>query len=513
MQLLRLLDANLVTAEQMRGLLMGLHGEAALLRNPQTRSIIFDLLRPGEATHVARLLDLPTDGDCYATLQNLTVRRGSDREQWLFDAFGVTLPVTHTVSLPESQRSAAAITELFKYQRDIARKARAALQERPHRVLLHMPTGSGKTRTAMQIVADHLRIVEPTLVFWLAYSEELCEQAATEFEQAWRHLGNRTLTVQRFWGAHELDLATCHDGIVVASLSKLYNAGKSSLAVISTLANRCSLTVMDEAHQAIAATYELVLSTLVNQGRGALLGLSATPGRTWNDREADAQLADFFGGHKISLDVEGYDNPINYLIDQGYLARAQFRPLFFQNGNELSAADLRQIEQQLDIPTSILRRYGEDEQRNLRILVEIGKLLQRHNRLIVFAASVEHATLLAAVLRAQGVHANAVSGETAPAVRQAAIAAYKANSDEPRILCNYGVLTTGFDAPTTSAAVIARPTTSLVLYSQMVGRAMRGTRVGGNASAEIVTVVDSNLPGFGTVADAFTNWEDVWRNL
>lgn len=60
--------------------------------------------------------------------------------------------------------------------------------------------------------------------------------------------------------------------------------------------------------------------------------------------------------------------------------------------------------------------------------------------------------------------------------------------------------------------MIARPTKSLVLYSQMVGRAIRGPAAGGNATAEIVTVVDTDLPGFGSVADAFVNWEDVWGN-
>jgi superfamily II DNA or RNA helicase len=79
------------------------------------------------------------------------------------------------------------------------------------------------------------------------------------------------------------------------------------------------------------------------------------------------------------------------------------------------------------------------------------------------------------------------------------------------VLCNYGVLTAGFDAPQTSAAIIARPTKSLVLYSQMVGRATRGPRAGGHSDAEIVTVVDTTLPGFGEMIDAFRNWEDVWR--
>ena len=73
-------------------------------------------------------------------------------------------------------------------------------------------------------------------------------------------------------------------------------------------------------------------------------------------------------------------------------------------------------------------------------------------------------------------------------------------------------MTTGFDAPRTSAALIARPTLSLVLYSQMVGRAMRGTAAGGNETCEILTVVDTTLPGFDSVIDAFSNWEDVWSD-
>ena len=78
-------------------------------------------------------------------------------------------------------------------------------------------------------------------------------------------------------------------------------------------------------------------------------------------------------------------------------------------------------------------------------------------------------------------------------------------------MCNYGVLTTGFDAPKTSAAIIARPTKSLVLYSQMIGRALRGPLVGGTEEAEICTVVDTSLKGFGNLGEAFANWEDVWR--
>ena len=65
---------------------------------------------------------------------------------------------------------------------------------------------------------------------------------------------------------------------------------------------------------------------------------------------------------------------------------------------------------------------------------------------------------------------------------------FKFDTQDVIIICNFGVLTTGFDAPKTSAALIARPTKSLVLYSQMVGRAIRGKRLAATKTAEIVTV-------------------------
>lgn len=103
-----------------------------------------------------------------------------------------------------------------------------------------------------------------------------------------------------------------------------------------------------------------------------------------------------------------------------------------------------------------------------------------------------------------------VTAETPLGARERIIRKFKNSESTPKIICNFGVLTTGFDAPRTSAALIARPTHSLVLYSQMVGRAIRGTKQGGNETAEIVTVLDPELPGFGSIAEAFLNWEDVW---
>lgn len=115
------------------------------------------------------------------------------------------------------------------------------------------------------------------------------------------------------------------------------------------------------------------------------------------------------------------------------------------------------------------------------------------------------------MLTIKNIDALFVAGETESGERERRIKRYKSSGSSKIVMLNFGVLTTGFDAPRTSCAIIARPTKSLVLYSQMVGRATRGLRAGGNKEAEIITVTDPNLPGFGSVTEAFQNWEDVWH--
>ena len=105
-----------------------------------------------------------------------------------------------------------------------------------------------------------------------------------------------------------------------------------------------------------------------------------------------------------------------------------------------------------------------------------------------------------------------ILGGTPELERKDSIDRFRSDVGPPMALFNYGVLTAGFDAPRTRCVVIARPTTSLVLYSQMCGRAMRGPKSGGNRTCRIYTLVDRSLPGFGSVAEAFTNWETLWKS-
>lgn len=402
---------------------------------------------------------------------------------------------------------------LFEHQRSVVRRAIAVVGGGHNRTLVHMPTGSGKTRTAIHLIAQLLNENEPSVVTWLASSRELLEQAAETFEAAWSVLGNRPLDILRFWGNFDASPDELNDGLCIGGLAKLHAWKARDPAAFLRLSARTRLVVMDEAHQAIAPTYRAVIDGLANSGQyEAVLGLTATPGRTWNDVTADAELSDFFGGSKISLEVAGYSNPVAYLLDNGYLAKPTFRQLDYAPIEQPTTKQLQQLADLDDYSAEMLEAFAANTARNLAILSGVENLVETgHARIIVFAVSVRHAEDLAAALSVRNIESRVVSGETPLNHRAAILRSFKAQGDAPIVICNFGVLTTGFDAPKTSAAIIARPTKSLVLFSQMVGRATRGPRAGGNATCEILTVHDPAYPGFGDIAEAFFNWEDVWN--
>ena len=401
---------------------------------------------------------------------------------------------------------------LFDHQRDAVRKLMPLLTQDERRAVLHLPTGVGKTRTAMHVVVNSLRTHDPSVVVWLASGSELLEQAVLAFREAWLHLGTRPIQIGSMWGDQMPDLDDFTDGFLAVGLAKAWSMiSRTDPDWAARLASRVRLVVFDEAHQSIAATYRRLTDELTLDFRCALLGLTATPGRTWADIDKDGELAEFFSGNKITLDVPS-ENPVEYLIDNGFLARPNFRTLFAEPGLSINDKELAHIADSLDIPEKIIAALSMSEQYLTAVLGAIEKLLDTgHKRILVFAATVDHARVLTAILVARNIRSDVVTGATPRRVRERAIKAFRSDDDIPMILVNFGVLTTGFDAPQASAVVIARPTKSLVLYSQMVGRAIRGPKAGGTATCDILTVVDPSLPGFGDVAEAFLNWEDVWQ--
>lgn len=507
---LRGLDPSLAEDAKLGELAVQLIDPAEALRDAESRKKVIRMLPLPKARELAVKLGASTGRDLYNDLSRIATDHEYDAEVLSF--FGVVQDERALENFLPDMEYAQAGYALFDHQRKAGEKVYQVLSADPRKVVLHMPTGAGKTRTAMHIIAEYLKRNEPTVVCWLAQNAELLDQAAAEFSRAWHFLGNRHLSLIRFWGHRNPNLLDISDGLIVSGLGKMVALDKRDPATLLRLADRVTLTVIDEAHQAVAPTYAAILTALyTKRPRNALLGLTATPGRSWSSISEDLKLSEYFEGSKVTLDVEGYADPVSFLISEQYLAKPTFRTLNSDAGITLSQKDVAELSSAIDVPEAILNRLGDDVQRNLRIITAVEDLLTRHSRVIVFAPSVHNARMLTAILLLRGHEALVVTGTTDGMQRERIIRRFKSNANRPMALVNFGVLTTGFDAPATSAAVIARPTRSLVLYSQMVGRATRGVRAGGNEEAEIVTVVDPNLPGFGSVAEAFKNWEDVWN--
>ena len=504
--LIERLEPSLLSGERRAATLARLFSIETAIDDPSRRAELFDLLsrekRSELALRLGRLVEEIAD-DGY-------MLSGRERRAAL-GFFGASLGPERAAPGEPLPDRISPLYGLFPHQKRAASEVERYLYQESGRVMLHLPTGVGKTRTAMSIVATHLRRRAEGLVIWLAEGRELLEQAAEEFGRTWAAIGDRDVACLRFWSDQNPPIETIRDGIVFAGLAKLHSYGKDRPRVWA-LGDRASLVVFDEAHRAVAATYDRLVETLVTRNsRTGLLGLSATPGRTWNDVDQDVAVAEMFHGNKVTLEFDG-TNPIERLTRDGYLAAATFSRLDVASDLEPSefGVDVDSLGAADDIPEPVAEALADNEQRNALIVQSILDLSRQHDRVLVYAASVRNALLLASVLRAMGLDADPVTGSTEPGERTRALARFKRAGGAPRVLTNFGVLTTGFDAPAASAAIIARPTKSLVLYSQMVGRVIRGPKAGGTPSCEVVTVVDTSLPGFGDVADAFMNWEDVW---
>jgi DNA repair protein RadD len=363
----------------------------------------------------------------------------------------------------------------------------------------------------MNYICEYFRKNPGSVVLWLAYSEELCEQAIGEFMRSWRSLGNQPTRVLRHFGSHTAPNEISGNTFLVSGLAKMVHAMKNSNDLFNLLMGDLKLIIMDEAHQAIAPSYREILEKLSLRG-AHILGLTATPGRSYEDQDANRELAHFFHNQKIELRVEGYDSAVDYLIENRYLSRTEFFEIEGAKEGILTDKDVRSVQASMDIPNDVLKKLAFDEFRNLSIIRKIRELTEKHLRIIYFAPSLDNAEHIAFVLKMLSVNSYLVSSKKERRSRTEVIKKFLSEDPEPMVVCNFGILTTGFDAPKTSCVVIGRPTRSLVLYSQMAGRAIRGPKAGGNEKAEVYTVMDTSLKGFGTIQDAFIHWNEFYNH-
>ncbi len=156
--------------------------------------------------------------------------------------------------------------------------------------------------------------------------------------------------------------------------------------------------------------------------------------------------------------------------------------------------DIERFQKFHDITKSTIRAIGNDPFRNKKIIDKIISLTQTEKRksILLFACSIQHAKYLSFVLDAiYGIKSASIDNTTSTEERDQSINDFR--TGKISVLCNYDILTTGFDAPKVECVFIARPTFSHLLYNQMAGRGLRGTRSNGTSNCIIVDVFD-NIP-------------------
>jgi DNA repair protein RadD len=402
---------------------------------------------------------------------------------------------------------------LYPYQKMVSNDVLAHLNNKKQRVLVHLPTGSGKTRTAMNITSEHLRESSSNVVLWLADREELCQQAFDEFKIAWKALGNREISLYGFYSNSNQSLSGIDSGFIVGGLHKflsIKNSNSRQLQLLyQELRETVTLVVFDEAHKAVAPQYRAVVDDFIDGCgfKANLIGLTATPGRSYSSEglsSEDGLLAKFFYNNKVSMRVSGYLSPIDYLVEQGYLAKANFKSLNYDHSG-ITAYELKDAG-----GPETMKALAGNIQRNKQILsTVIRECTHENSQVILFACTVEHAVNLATALAYNGVLVASIDSKNdSPESRRVKIRQYK--EGKLQVLVNFNVLTAGFDAPKTNVSVIAKPMNSLVQYLQMAGRAMRGYKSGGNKECRIYTVMD-DIPEFQSIKLANEYWNDMWK--
>ena len=314
------------------------------------------------------------------------------------------------------------------------------------RQIIHLPTAAGKTVIFASLIAQAIQ-QDPTIrVLILAFSCDLLSQARDKI-----HMINSSLDVGIVDASHkefdrQIVVSSIQSARIPGNLERLQSQG-------------FTICIADECHHFASDTARLVLRELgfdaecTAQGR-LLVGFSATAAR--ND---DRGLGEVF--ERIV-----YSKSISELIDGGYLVRPSgvkamtdldLGKVLLDQSGDYSAASLSDVMDTPEMLDLVVRSFEEKG---------MGR-----KRTIAFCTSIAHSEHLAACFRRSGVNACAIHSNLPNNERKAILKRFR--DGELEVLTNPLLLTEGFDCPEIDCVIVSRPTKSVGLYTQMVGRGLR----------------------------------------
>jgi DNA repair protein RadD len=320
---------------------------------------------------------------------------------------------------------------LRPYQEEAVKRIRAAYEDRARRILFQLPTGGGKTIVFSYILAGAAQRGRRVLV--LTHRQEIADQVEAPLTMA-----------DVAYGKIAAGIAESDETVQLASVATLARAKR-----LERWRGWADLVVVDEAHHCVAGSWA---SVLVSQGGAKILGVTATP-----ERLDGRGLGEIFDHMVVGPQVAE-------LTKAGFLSPATvFEPI--AGGPDMSGAKIRAGD------------YAVEDLRQAMDGVVIGAAVDEYVRIcpgvpaVAFCIDVAHSRAVAQRFNEADIAAAHVDGDSSPADRRAAIAAL--GSGDLKVLTNCGLISEGVDVPSIGAAILLKPTASLALYMQQVGRALR----------------------------------------
>lgn len=339
--------------------------------------------------------------------------------------------------------------KLRDYQREAIDAVFQAWYDGMRRPAIVLPTGAGKTVVFSALVKEWRGSLVPgdwyldrgKRVIILAHRDELVDQAIAKLRAVMP--GVSVGKVKATDREVDADVMVCSVQTLAPNVGKL-------LPYAMLAAGPIGLIITDECHHAAAASYQKIYDAFPD---ALQLGVTATMAR-----------GDGVGLGKVWEDVV-YRRSILWMISKGYLTDVRTKRIDLKeldlggvkaSRGDWQAGDLGQALMEAEADTAIARAYKEHA---------------GDRQGIVFTPTVQTAWAACQKLNSAGIAAYAVSSETPREARQTAYEEFR--TGRAQVLVNCMVLTEGFDAPWAEVAVIARPTQSAPLYTQMVGRVLR----------------------------------------
>ena len=352
---------------------------------------------------------------------------------------------------------------LRDYQTGTMQRVLDAWRQHPS-VMVQMPTGTGKTHLLASLVNEELRTKNEESCVWIvAHRRELVEQIE--------------VTVARY------------------SISKEY--GKVKVLSIQWLSQhwddmkdkKPSLIVIDEAHHALAETYQ---ELWMRYPEARKLGMTATPCRL--NRKGFTDLFEVLITSDSIADFirQGWLSPFDYVS-----IRSDSEDQQLINSLEKRGADgdfqVKEMDTVLNRRPTIERLYESVRQ------YAYGK------KGIVYAVSISHARNIATYYKEYGMNAIAIDSKTPAKLRKQLVEDFR--QGKIQVLVNVDVFSEGFDCPDVEFVQMARPTLSLAKYLQQVGRGLRKTE-----DKETCTLIDNvGLYRLFGLPTAFRDWQAMFE--